>query len=863
MKRLSISLFLIVSLILSALSISAATDLNAEQALEKLKEGNNRFVSGKKLNPNQDQARRTLTAEKGQHPYATIIGCSDSRVPVEELFDAGIGDLFIIRVAGNVVAEDEAGSIEYGVEHLGTPVLVVLGHTSCGAVTAVVKNADVHGNIPGLVDNIIPAANKARDVHGHEYSEELLTSAINNNVWQSIEDLLTMSSITAELVKSGRLRIVGAVYDIHTGKVNWLGQHPSQAALLSVAANSNSDDSQTASTYVAEQREYETFQLKEEKSNLSTIFIFILIAVVGLIYFVVINKSTAVKLNLKGKIISVALSVTALLAVVAISNYFFLSEINNKLAGIANEDIILTEYTTEIEVHVLEQEIVVQKILTLAHDGVYKNKKEILELEGEFDYLSEQIDNHLEETQKLCESFISHDDISEHRSEAMSFLLKNFKLIDVAHDRFEKNAKSMLGFVHTNKLAKVESMEHIIEAEAAEVGHSAENILSSIEQFTETGAKSALKHEQQAVMLNIVISLIAALLGIIIGIIISINIAGQLGGEPEEVATISNSIAKGDLTFNMEQYAGRSGAMHSLVDMSIRLKEIVTSIVQGAQNITAASEEMSSTSQQLSQGANEQASSVEEVSSTMEEMTANIEQNTGNANQTGSISKEASAGINDVAQRSEKAVAANKLIAEKITIINDIAFQTNILALNAAVEAARAGEHGKGFAVVAAEVRKLAENSKKAADEIVALAQNSLELALGAGQVMLETVPKIQKTTNLVQEIAAASNEQSNGANQVNSAIQQLNTVTQQTASASEELASSAEELASQAEQLKDLVNYFNVGKSLLKNSVKKQSVGYVNNPNTKKLQTTSQNFSNGANIVMNSNTGDEAFENF
>ncbi|MDD2548672.1 MAG: methyl-accepting chemotaxis protein [Bacteroidales bacterium] len=250
---------------------------------------------------------------------------------------------------------------------------------------------------------------------------------------------------------------------------------------------------------------------------------------------------------------------------------------------------------------------------------------------------------------------------------------------------------------------------------------------------------------------------------------------------------------------------------NSILELSENLKRIIGDIASSSENLVSASQKTSDSSEQLSQGANEQASSIEEVSSTMEQISANIQQNTENSQQTEKISDEANQGVKIVSERLQKAVEANKEIASKITIINEIAFQTNLLALNAAVEAARAGEHGKGFAVVAAEVRKLAENSKNAAEEIVNLSRSALQITEEAGQVGIETIPKIEHTSRLIQEISAASMEQNNGASQVNNTIQQLNGIAQQNASLSEKFATNAEVLAGQAKHLRGAISFFEV----------------------------------------------------
>jgi carbonic anhydrase len=210
---------------------SEGSRINPDEALARLQEGNQRFLANARTMPHTG-LDRLQELVGGQHPFATVITCSDSRVPPEYFFDVGFGDIFTIRVAGNVCDTDEVGSIEYGVDHLGTPLMLVLGHSHCGAVTAVVQDAEVHGNIPELVDNIIPAVEKVKHEHPELAGDQLITASIKENVWQSIDDLFRTSPATRERVRQGHLKIVGAILDIETGKIEWLGTHPNQDKLL-------------------------------------------------------------------------------------------------------------------------------------------------------------------------------------------------------------------------------------------------------------------------------------------------------------------------------------------------------------------------------------------------------------------------------------------------------------------------------------------------------------------------------------------------------------------------------------------------------------------------------------------------------
>jgi methyl-accepting chemotaxis protein len=246
--------------------------------------------------------------------------------------------------------------------------------------------------------------------------------------------------------------------------------------------------------------------------------------------------------------------------------------------------------------------------------------------------------------------------------------------------------------------------------------------------------------------------------------------------------------------------------------MAGKLAGVVSDVQQASENVAGGAQQMSSSAGRMSQGASQQAASVEEVSASMEQMVANIQQNADNAQQTERIAQKAAEDAREGGRAVTQTVSAMKEIAERITIIEEIARQTNLLALNAAIEAARAGEHGRGFAVVASEVRKLAERSQTAAGEISKLSGTSVQIAELAGQMLARLVPDIQRTAELVLEINGSSKEQNEGASQVNKAIQQLDQVVQQNASAAEEMSSTAEELSSQAEHLQSIMEFFKVG---------------------------------------------------
>lgn len=378
---------------------------------------------------------------------------------------------------------------------------------------------------------------------------------------------------------------------------------------------------------------------------------------------------------------------------------------------------------------------------------------------------------------------------------------------------FVAGQEKLIGLIEAGN---AEGARNFLNSELRPILRTYQNSTNALAKFQgellDQGVKDAKATYESARTLMMASVAAAVVLAVIAALLIIRGLSRQLGGEPYYAADIARQVAEGNLTVQVELRRGdEDSLLFALKGMVDKLAQTIGEVRSAADSLSAASEQVSATSQSLAQASSEQAASLEETTASIEQMSASIAQNTENAKVTDGIASKSAADATDGGQAVRATVEAMKSIADKIGIVDDIAYQTNLLALNAAIEAARAGEHGKGFAVVAAEVRKLAERSQVAAQEIGELATTSVKTAEKAGSLLEEMVPSINKTAELVQEITAASEEQSGGAGQINVAMSQISQTTQQNASASEELSATAEEMSGQAEQLQQLVAMFRI----------------------------------------------------
>ncbi len=786
MKAESLILALTLAFATAAVAVAAGADptITPEEALTKLKDGNARYAVGKPTHPNQDVARRSGVVQR-QTPFVTVLSCADSRVPVELLFDQGIGDTFVARVAGNVSDTDEVGTIEYGVGHLNTPLLVVLGHTGCGAVKAVLEGAQVHGSIPALVDNIAPAVAQARTANPSASLTSLLREAVAVNVQVSIDDLFKRSAEVRELVKTGKLKVVGAVYSLESGEVNWLGTHPEQARLLAYTGGAGHEAGAAqgatdvhaaagATDHNAPERESATaapvtHEIADTHAPASAAVATrhamtasaetqprILRWILGTLGALLASMGAAWAFARSGmnrwqvpqRIAGGFAMVLVVLGGVGFAGY---EGLHSALAGFTEfrSDADHTELSGQINAAVMDTVVAAKDYeITRSAQDVADYEKERLDLSTVLDKARKSIKEAARK--ELVESIQKHTD-------------EHYALFQQLTKATSATARADLG-IRMSVLSEAATQEtsKLMAEFVADQDHAGPIIACDMQ-------------EAQAAVISIAMGALA--LGVFLAWLISRSIVAPL-------------------------------------------RVLTETLGLGAEQTSTASGQVSSASQTLAEGASEQAASLEETSSSLEEMASMTKRNADNARTAKDTAVQARQAADAGAEQMKTLLgamnsikAASEDITKILKNIDEIAFQTNILALNAAVEAARAGEAGAGFAVVADEVRSLARRCAVAAKETAVKIEDSVKrsqqgvlLSADAAKTFGDIQAKVLHLDRLVGEMASASQEQSQGIEQVNLAVTQMDQVTQSNAASAEESASAAEELNAQAESLKEAV---------------------------------------------------------
>ncbi|MEI6712883.1 MAG: methyl-accepting chemotaxis protein [Verrucomicrobiota bacterium] len=760
----------IAALALFSTSLLAAP--SASDVLAALKEGNARFTEGTSTHPNQDAARRTTVAG-GQTPMASILSCSDSRVPVEVLFDQGLGDLFVVRVAGNVAATDEIGSIEYGVGHLNTPLLIVMGHTSCGAVKAVLEGADVHGSIPKLVEPIIPAATKAKA--SKLSGAALVSTAVKFNVLTSIDDIFKNSEEVRHLVKAGKLSVVGAVYDLESGKVNWLGAHPEEARLLAYTSGEEAEPEGERGAKAQHEAAPAIAPVVVKESSHTAWFVggFFLVCAVGYgIQF--FTKTTMQDWTIGRRLFAgfgFQCGFVVLLSVIAYE-------------GLHSTGDGFTEYRSHARNSVLAGRI---------QANFLKMRIDVK------DYL-------------LTKKSANVAEYNERKSKVLAFLE------EAKAEIHEPERKAMVASITSSVAEHAELFQQLQKATGssalAEINKKIAPVGAAIDELSEKLKLSLVAEQNQVgpavknkIRDTLALTFWLCVATLILCIYAAYAIAKSITGPLTELAA--------EIGENVNRVTDATG---EIADIGTSLAAGATQQAASLSESSASLEEISAMSKRSTDNANEGAELGKQA---RESAASGLERIAQLAKTLESIKL----AVADMRSAVTETQSSSQEIGKIIKTIDEIAFQTNLLALNAAVEAARAGEAGMGFAVVADEVRALAQRSAQAAKdtaEKIEIAIKRSELGSVASNKLAHSLTEVEATSKLIEEtfngiagqikgldavvsnIAAASNEQSIGISQVNEAVNMLDQTTQQNAANAERNAQAASEMAGQAEELSE-----------------------------------------------------------
>ncbi len=709
MKRINIYV-LLTAMALLMLTSGAFAKPSPDEALQMLKEGNTRFVEGKSQHSHTDAQRLKLAGREnqGDYAYATVITCSDSRVPVERIFDAGIMDIFVIRVAGNVCDVDEVGSIEYGISHVNTPVFVVLGHTQCGAVTAVTHAVQGTGhalerNIPPLVDNIQPAVERAIDMHPAIHGDDIIPYAIEENVWQGIEDLFMKSPSTRNAVRDGKVKIVGAIYDVGKGTVEWLPEYKVGRILASVESNqsramnamagghdsshgstmafssdshgsshgsaSSSQDhsSSASSSYTGSTGEsshssaFASSEYEVEKALTDNWWFWAII--LGIIIGAVVTALRKAdqgrfKLSLRAKILSGFGVVLSLLALVILISSTKMQSLGVNVKEMAEVYIPIVEKLAQSESYAIDQELQLNAYLIEKSENKYMA----------FEEANKLIEDDLREVERLIAG--------------NEFLKKmgwesKVKSLENEHKQFYSHAEEIFRKVKSGDSGhEFMAKYHKVESEGNDFVHHIDELLIGVEHALDSVSHTAEASEKIGLNLIILLGLGAVVLGVLISWIISGSISKAISkivdqtekanSEFVQFADIVEAIAENDLTRPIERSEIEDTGIRSkdeigilanstnevlnvknrmgdsLSKMTENLKTMIVQLSDNAEQLVSAASEVASSSEQMSRGAREQSNQVTQVSTAIEEMTATILQSSKNAGEATEASKGAS-----------------------------------------------------------------------------------------------------------------------------------------------------------------------------------------------------------------------------